>query len=322
LPDGEFVSRIVEQADCYILLDLHNLLKKEINGRQTVKEFLKQIPLERVIEIHVAGGFVHGKYYLDAYSGISSDHLFEITTKTVKMLPNLKALVFEMLPGYLSSSLNNFRSQFDQMQWIWDKRGTDIQLKRKPLQKPVPDAQYSPQNWEYTLGNLVLGRDIANNLAQELSQDPAIETIKELIYRFRTGAIVDSIPLTSRLLLIAEGKEAFEKLLGEFFQESNPIAFDFESGELFVSFLKGKKMNTPFLEGIMEYELATIHTIMDKQVRMLRLDFNPLPVLEALQNNACPSVQMEEVVYELEITPEKISSTNQIKRFSTCVLIS
>ena len=96
IPDGLFVRKVAEEADCHILLDLHNLLANQRNGRQSVKEFLEQIPFERVIELHVGGGMYYKDYYLDAHSGPSDAELFSILETVVGRLPNLKALMFEI----------------------------------------------------------------------------------------------------------------------------------------------------------------------------------------------------------------------------------
>lgn len=47
MPDGLFVPGMAEEADCHILLNLHNILANQKNGRQSVKEFLEYIPSER-----------------------------------------------------------------------------------------------------------------------------------------------------------------------------------------------------------------------------------------------------------------------------------
>jgi uncharacterized protein len=68
--DGEFVAAIATTADCGILLDLHNIWTNERNGRQSIDEFLAQIPLERVLEVHLAGGEEYNGYWLDAHNGV------------------------------------------------------------------------------------------------------------------------------------------------------------------------------------------------------------------------------------------------------------
>ena len=56
MPDGAFFAAVAEQADCGILLDLHNLWCNERNGRQRVLDVVAELPLDRVWEVHLAGG--------------------------------------------------------------------------------------------------------------------------------------------------------------------------------------------------------------------------------------------------------------------------
>ena len=52
----EFYLKLVEKADFYYLLDLHNIYCDEINNGHDVMNFLSKLPPDRVLEIHVAGG--------------------------------------------------------------------------------------------------------------------------------------------------------------------------------------------------------------------------------------------------------------------------
>ena len=99
MSDGAFVAAVAEDADCGILLDLHNLWANQRNGRQPVREFLSEIPLERVWEVHLAGGFPYAGYWLDAHSGAMPPELAELARELVPLLPNVHAILFEMLAG-------------------------------------------------------------------------------------------------------------------------------------------------------------------------------------------------------------------------------
>ena len=101
MPDGAFVATVTERANCGILLDLHNLFTNSVNGRQSVEEFITQLPLERVWEIHLAGGFEMEGFWLDAHSGAIPDTLLSIAREIVPTLPNLKAIVFELFPSFV-----------------------------------------------------------------------------------------------------------------------------------------------------------------------------------------------------------------------------
>ena len=98
LPDGEYVARIAEEADCGILLDLHNIWSNELNGRQAVADFVDAIPLERVWEVHFAGGFDFEGYHLDAHVGPVAEPLLQLARDVVPRLPNVRALLFEAVP--------------------------------------------------------------------------------------------------------------------------------------------------------------------------------------------------------------------------------
>jgi uncharacterized protein len=65
--DGDFVAAIAEQANCDIVLDLHNVLCNDRNGRQDLEVFCASNPLERVWELHLADGAYDDGFYLDAH---------------------------------------------------------------------------------------------------------------------------------------------------------------------------------------------------------------------------------------------------------------
>lgn len=51
----EFISAVLEQADCQLLLDVNNIYVNSVNHRYDPHEFLARLPAERVAYIHVAG---------------------------------------------------------------------------------------------------------------------------------------------------------------------------------------------------------------------------------------------------------------------------
>ncbi|MBK8403830.1 MAG: DUF692 family protein [Saprospiraceae bacterium] len=123
IEDGLFINTVAENSNCDILLDIHNIIANERNGRQKVRNFFKQISHERVTQIHLAGGFYYKGYYLDAHSNISSDEIIKVFENIVCQLPNLKAIIFEMLPEYLSFIPQNAISiQLEKMNRIWKER--------------------------------------------------------------------------------------------------------------------------------------------------------------------------------------------------------
>ncbi|MDQ2758491.1 MAG: DUF692 domain-containing protein [Actinomycetota bacterium] len=103
LGDGEYVAAIARAADCGILLDLHNIWTNERNGRQSVDDFLAALPLERVWEVHLAGGFETEGYYLDAHVGPVAPELLELAARVVPRLPKVRAVIYEAVPVSLAA---------------------------------------------------------------------------------------------------------------------------------------------------------------------------------------------------------------------------
>lgn len=98
LRDGEYVAAVAEAADCGILLDLHNIWTNARNGRQSVEDYLADLPLDRVGEVHLAGGYETAGYYLDAHVGAVDPALLELAAAVVPRLPAVRALIFEAIP--------------------------------------------------------------------------------------------------------------------------------------------------------------------------------------------------------------------------------
>ena len=52
---SHFVSEVVERADCALLLDVNNVVVNATNFGEDPLEVLERLPLERAVQIHVAG---------------------------------------------------------------------------------------------------------------------------------------------------------------------------------------------------------------------------------------------------------------------------
>jgi len=84
--EAEFITQILESADCGMLLDLNNLYLNSLNHGYDPYTYLKKIPLERVVEIHLAGGSYKENMHVDTHANaISKDvwELFDFVAKTV-----------------------------------------------------------------------------------------------------------------------------------------------------------------------------------------------------------------------------------------------
>ena len=107
-----FFARVCERADTGLLLDCAHLgIYQRVMGRQPL-DGLADFPLDRVIELHVAGGRERS---VDGYRYVDDDHAPEVLPGTwaifdrvARAAPNLKAVVFECERNPLAACLAGF----------------------------------------------------------------------------------------------------------------------------------------------------------------------------------------------------------------------
>ena len=67
LSEWEFLTQVVEKADCGVLLDINNIYVSARNHDFDPKIYIDHIPPERVIQYHIAGHDDRGSYILDTH---------------------------------------------------------------------------------------------------------------------------------------------------------------------------------------------------------------------------------------------------------------
>ncbi|MCA9726585.1 MAG: DUF692 family protein [Candidatus Eisenbacteria bacterium] len=118
----DFFARVCELGDTGMLLDCaHLAIYQEHHGLAPLTG-LDRFPLDRVVELHVAGA---GRRDVDGWSWINDDHstavldqTWEILEHVVPRCPNLRAIVFECERNSLEDALPGFA----RIASIWDRR--------------------------------------------------------------------------------------------------------------------------------------------------------------------------------------------------------
>jgi uncharacterized protein len=311
MPDGQFIRSVAEESDAYILLDLHNLLANELNGRQRVKDVINQLPLERVIEVHLAGGMYFNNYYLDAHSSISSQEFLQLTQEIVSDLPALKSIVFEMLPEYLGNNITTkqLEKQLISMHRLWETRGSSQKKKIKTNNGSNTFHQINPEEWEKTLGCILNGiEDEPTDLRNELMADEGIDIIKTLIFEFRASSVVSALKMTTRLIKLHIGSEKFNQLLKNFCTTNESELSGIANAMRFADYIQSIKPEVPFLEDILAFELNAIRTNVDGIERTVDFYYDPYPLFEDLINYRRPESRLNEgTIYRVQIKPDNIN---------------
>lgn len=294
MSDGEFLAAVAEEADCGILLDLHNAWTNERNGRQRLDDFLAQIPLDRVLEVHLAGGMEYRGYWLDAHCGEIPSALLDIAQDVIPRLPGLKALVFEVTDSFVG--IVDFPTIVRQLE-----RLHDLWSLRRPASPPRVDGRHvrrkadvqtespGPGAWEQALGGLVIGRSLSDPLAAEITADPGLQVFRHLVAEFRASTVVGTLPYASRLLLLALGVDRFNEVLGGFWAQSPPESFGSRDARRFAGFVSSLRLDVPLLPELLAYDVAVIDALTEGASRLVRFSRDPVAMFAALADHRMPT---------------------------------
>jgi uncharacterized protein len=303
IPDGRFVAEVAQGADCGILLDLHNLYCNQRNGRQSIETFLGEIPLERVWEVHLAGGLELDGYWLDAHSGAIPAALVDACRAIFPRLPNLKAVIFEIFPSFVEEvGLDTVARQIEVLRELWQLRGASgVAPPQAPVSVATPDGP-DAGTWEMALGSAVIGRSAECAFAAELKADAGVRLVRGLIREFRGSTIVSVLRLTSRLLMLAVGTEVFTAILRDFWSKHPPRQFAASEAEAFANYLTALDLQVPHLAKVLEFERAAVDSLTHDTRHVVAFDFDPIPLLRALAEGRLPEMAGAQGRFEITLT--------------------
>lgn len=122
MPEWEFYTAIVEQANIFMMLDVNNIYVSSRNHGFDPRDYCNNIPMERVIQVHIAGHDDKGAYVLDTHDNYVREEVW-----------SLYADVYEKTGGV--STLLEWDDNFVSFQQTWDEA-----LKAKQFQKSLVSA--------------------------------------------------------------------------------------------------------------------------------------------------------------------------------------
>ncbi|MDJ0364800.1 DUF692 family protein [Hymenobacter sp. H14-R3] len=117
---GEFLAKLLEPVNGFLILDLHNLYCQLHNFSVSYETLLALYPLDRVREIHISGGswaesaLVPGqKIRRDTHDAGVPEEVFELLARTMPQCPHLKYVVLEQLGSGLKTEASHTRFRHD-----------------------------------------------------------------------------------------------------------------------------------------------------------------------------------------------------------------
>ena len=112
----EFLNAVLDEADCRLLLDVNNVFVNSINHGFDAKEYLRQIPKERISYLHIAGHYEEASDLLVDTHGASVKQdvwdLLDFTYQQYGSIPTLLERDFNI------PSVAELLSEVDQIRYM------------------------------------------------------------------------------------------------------------------------------------------------------------------------------------------------------------
>jgi uncharacterized protein (UPF0276 family) len=93
LSEWEFVAEIAERAQIGILFDVNNVYVSAYNHGFDPVAFVKQIPHERILQIHLASHTNFGKYIIDTHRGHVTEPVWALYRLTIEHAGSVPTLI-------------------------------------------------------------------------------------------------------------------------------------------------------------------------------------------------------------------------------------
>ncbi|MGZ3732824.1 MAG: MNIO family bufferin maturase [Parachlamydiaceae bacterium] len=125
MPEWEFYSAVVEKAGIYMMLDVNNIYVSSRNHGFSPQDYYRNIPLERVLQIHLAGHTDQGDYVLDTHDNYVCDEVWKIYAE---VYPKTRGV----------ATLLEWDDNFISFQHTWEEalKAKAFQQACKPVQQP------------------------------------------------------------------------------------------------------------------------------------------------------------------------------------------
>jgi uncharacterized protein (UPF0276 family) len=93
MSEWEFIREVVEEADCGLMFDVNNVYVSAYNHGFDPLTFVREIPHERILQIHIAGHTNYGDYIIDTHVGPLIDPVLDLYRETIRLAGSVSTLL-------------------------------------------------------------------------------------------------------------------------------------------------------------------------------------------------------------------------------------
>ncbi|TDE17338.1 multinuclear nonheme iron-dependent oxidase [Dyadobacter psychrotolerans] len=211
---GDFIGKLVESINGFIILDLHNLYCQIHNFDVDYQNIIDLYPLGRVREIHISGGSWDkqltrtGKpIRRDTHDDAVPEEVFRILSAVIPRCKNLKYVVLEQLGTALDSEQKRkaFRKDFLKMDAIvkesafqfYNNPVNDFRPYQTIIPHPVPLEDLSFYNQQLQLSN-ILETAVDQENARHLLSKSSLRDSDWEVEKWESGMIQTAIAIAQK----------------------------------------------------------------------------------------------------------------------------
>ncbi len=93
MTEWDFFARLMDEADCGMLLDVNNVYVSSYNHGFDPIAYLDAVPTERVVQYHLAGHTNKGTHIIDTHNDYVIDEVWKLYAHSVKRTGNISTLL-------------------------------------------------------------------------------------------------------------------------------------------------------------------------------------------------------------------------------------
>ncbi len=345
MTEAQFLSEVLELSDCGLLLDINNVHVNALNHGFDPFEFLRQIPLERTVQLHMAG-HIHApelNAYVDTHGAPIVEPVFELL-KYVAEKTEVKAILLERDQNF-PDNFNDILLELDEIRNIAGIHmqpplqmsansyanapySISIDKKHDEASREVSAPPASLARVEKAMQHLWMNPDqsekFANGGTTEVSADIASEVdasrlpiYVNVIHSSYLNSMTKAYPACAKLL-----KPTWKNIVADYISMNQPRSYDMLLlGELFPNFLAEHLFQRyqkafPFLLELAKYERIETESIHNRNVirteQQCSLDIPENYIKYGPILN--PTSTMHEYEFPVHLLDEKLRHSNRIPR--------
>lgn len=93
MSEAEFLARMATEADCGLLLDVNNVYVSSVNHEFDAVEYLRSLPAERVVQMHLAGHEDVGTHVIDTHDRPVAGPVWDLYREATELIGPVSTLI-------------------------------------------------------------------------------------------------------------------------------------------------------------------------------------------------------------------------------------